>query len=195
MPKWLPLKCAGDQPLLQESYRIPKFPIPPSQRTSHAPHANLFSGLRSYRRATATQQRSNPRNSSQVALPPDFDWQAYLDYNTDIRAFGVNSMEFAAGHYLSYGYKERRVYKRIPLVVRYTACGGLMNQHYSHLAAITLAVALGADVILPAAVRRDSFAHYFSADPKRNEVEWTPVPFETLWDMHYITDYLQGTCC
>ncbi len=55
-----------------------------------------------------------------------------------------------------------KVYKRIPLVVRYTACGGLFNQHYSHVAALSLALALGADVILPAAVKRDSFANYFS---------------------------------
>jgi hypothetical protein len=62
------------------------------------------------------------------------------------------------------------VYKRVPLVVRYTACGGLFNQHYSHVAALALALALGADVVLPAAVKRDSFAHYFSQDPSKNQV-------------------------
>lgn len=127
----------------------------------------------------------------------DFDWQAYLDYNPDVRRFGVNTQELAAGHYATYGYREGRVsgclegwgqsakapcllsglftrvypavacircqctplqhrapapfipselqaglhtlriasgtshpqnYKRIPLVVRYTACGGLFDQ-------------------------------------------------------------------
>lgn len=63
-----------------------------------------------------------------------------------------------------------QVYKRIPLVVRYTACGGLFNQHYSHVAALSLALALGGDVVLPAAVKRDSFANYFSQDPSKNQV-------------------------
>lgn len=63
-----------------------------------------------------------------------------------------------------------QVYKRVPLVLRYTACGGLFNQHYSHLAALALVLALGGDVILPAGVKRDSFAHYFSQDPSKNQV-------------------------
>lgn len=62
------------------------------------------------------------------------------------------------------------MYKRVPLVVRYTACGGLFNQHYSHVAALSLALALGGDVVLPPGVKRDSFAHYFSQDPSKNEV-------------------------
>ncbi len=71
---------------------------------------------------------------------------------------------------MTYGAKEGRLYRRIPLILRYTACGGLMNQHYSHIAALTLAAALGADVVLPHAVRRDSFANYFSEDPDKNKV-------------------------
>ena len=63
-----------------------------------------------------------------------------------------------------------QVYKRVPLLVRYTACGGLFNQHYSHVAALSLALALGGDVVLPAAVKRDSFANYFSQDPTKNQV-------------------------
>lgn len=62
------------------------------------------------------------------------------------------------------------MYRRVPLIVRYTACGGLFNQHYSHIAALSLALALGGDVLLPAAVKRDSFANYFSQDPKKNQV-------------------------
>jgi hypothetical protein len=43
-----------------------------------------------------------------------------------------------------------------------------MNQHYSHVAAMTIAAELGADVILPYALRRDSFRNYFNPDPSKN---------------------------
>ena len=41
-------------------------------------------------------------------------------------------------------------------------CAGLINQQYSHIAAFTLAAVLGAEIVLPPAAKRDSFAHYFS---------------------------------
>jgi hypothetical protein len=80
----------------------------------------------------------------------------------------------------------------VPVVLRYTACGGLLNQHYSHVAALALAVALGADVLLPPGVKRDSFAHYFSQDPTRNEVAWSAVPFDSLWDGEALHAWLRG---
>jgi hypothetical protein len=103
-------------------------------------------------------------------LPPAFDWKAYLDYNPDLPKVGITTVQLAAQHFHDNGKKEGRVHKRIPLVLRYTACGGLMNQHYSHLAALVMAVSLGADVILPGALKRDTFAHYFSQNPSKNEV-------------------------
>jgi hypothetical protein len=115
-------------------------------------------------------------------LPPGFDWRAYLAYNPDVRAFGVNTAATAAGHYLAYGAKEGRLHRRIPAALRYTACGGLANQHYSHVAALTLAVALGVDVLLPDAAARDTFAHYFSEDPTKNRVQWRGAPLASLWD-------------
>lgn len=87
---------------------------------------------------------------------------------------------------MSHGYAENRVYTRIPLLLRYTACGGLMNQHYSHIAAITLAAALGADIMIPQALTRDSFASSFHMDPSRNKMQWTTAPFESMWDIDYI---------
>lgn len=73
--------------------------------------------------------------------------------------------------------------------MRYTACTGLINQHYSHIAAFSLAAALGAELILPPAVCRDSFAHYFSMNREKNEVRWSPVPLESLLDVDAIIDY------
>jgi hypothetical protein len=43
-----------------------------------------------------------------------------------------------------------------------------MNQHYSHVAAMTIAMEIGADVILPYALKRDSFGKYFNPDPSKN---------------------------
>jgi len=48
------------------------------------------------------------------------------------------------------------------VLLRYTACTGLINQQYSHIAAFSLAAVLGAEIVLPPAAKRDSFAHYFS---------------------------------
>ena len=69
------------------------------------------------------------------------------------------------------------------IILRYTACAGLINQHYSHIAALTLAAALKASVVMPPAVRRDSYAKYFSIFKEKNEVEWTPAPLDTLLDV------------
>lgn len=91
-------------------------------------------------------------------LPDNFDWKAYIDYNPDVRASGIHNFKQVAAHYRLYGHRENRLYQRIPLLVRYTACGGLMNQHYSHIAALTIASALGGDVMLAPALQRGSFS-------------------------------------
>jgi hypothetical protein len=62
-----------------------------------------------------------------------------------------------------------------------------MNQHYSHIAALTLAAALNASVVMPPAVKRDSYAKYFSIFKDKNEVQWTPAPLDTLLDVKSIT--------
>ena len=60
------------------------------------------------------------------------------------------------------GRAEGRIYKRLRVLLRYTACTGLINQHYSHIASFVLAAVLGAEVVLPPAAKRDSFGNYFS---------------------------------
>lgn len=82
-------------------------------------------------------------------------------YHPDLKRLGVVSADQAKQHYLQQGRTEGRPYKRLRVLMRYTACTGLINQHYSHIAAFSLAAALGAELILPPAVCRDSFAHYF----------------------------------
>ena len=52
--------------------------------------------------------------------------------------------------------------RRLRLLLRYIAGTGLINQHYSHVAALGLATMLGAEVVLPPAMHRSSFEHIFS---------------------------------
>ncbi|PSC70539.1 alternative oxidase [Micractinium conductrix] len=122
-------------------------------------------------------------------LPADFDPQAYLMYHPDLRALGITTADHAKAHYLQEGRAQGRPYKRLRVLLRYTACTGLINQQYSHIAAFALAAALGAELVLPPAVCRDSFAHYFSVYKEKNEVRWSPVPLETLLDVDAIMAY------
>ncbi|EFN51509.1 hypothetical protein CHLNCDRAFT_140196 [Chlorella variabilis] len=107
----------------------------------------------------AGEQEQEPE--AYPGLPRDFDAQAYLMYHPDLRKLGMSTADEAKQHYLQQGRAEGRPYKRLRVLLRYTACTGLINQHYSHIAAFTLAAALGAELVLPPAVCRDSFAHYF----------------------------------
>ena len=66
---------------------------------------------------------------------------------------------------------------------------GLVNQLYSHIAALALAAHLGAEVILPPAAKRDSFEHYFSVFKERNEVLWSAGPLESLLDVDHLISF------
>jgi hypothetical protein len=118
-----------------------------------------------------------------------FDWQTYLLYYPDLVAAGVATEEAAKQHYVRWGKTEGRIPRRLRVLLRYTACTGLINQHYSHIAAFTLAAALNAELVLPPAVQRDSFAKYFSMRKDENEVNWSPVPLSTLLDVARIIQY------
>jgi hypothetical protein len=119
-----------------------------------------------------------------MPVPADFDWRAYLLRYPDLRAAGLRTPEAAAQHYAASGSAEHRSYAKVPLVLRYTACQGLFNQMYAHLNALALAAFLGADVVVPPSVYRESFAKYFSMlDPSRNEVKWAPAPAGALLDV------------
>lgn len=68
--------------------------------------------------------------------------------------------------------------------LRYTACTGLVNQQYSHIAAFTLAAALGvSEVHLPPAAVRDSFGHKFSIHQEHNQMQWFPARTGCLLDV------------
>lgn len=86
--------------------------------------------------------------SSSESPATTFDWLAYLDYNPDV-ARSYSSQTLAQHHFVWRGMAEKRLAQRIPLVLRYSACGGLMNQHYSHVAAFSIARLLGAGASAP----------------------------------------------
>ena len=69
---------------------------------------------------------------------------------------------------------------------------GLMNQHYSHVAALALAVVLHANVVVPPALSRNSFDAYFSMDPSKNKVTWAAAATSTMWDTAHLHAYWKG---
>ncbi len=60
---------------------------------------------------------------------------------------------------------------------------------YAHLGALVLADFLGAEVVLPPSVYRESFSKYFSMDLSRNEVHWTPTDTGALLDVEALQEH------
>uniref|UniRef100_A0A383W2H7 O-fucosyltransferase family protein n=1 Tax=Tetradesmus obliquus TaxID=3088 RepID=A0A383W2H7_TETOB len=121
-----------------------------------------------------------------IPEPADFNWKSYLLRYPDLRSGNIRTKQAAAWHYTQKGHKEHRSFAKIPILLRYTACQGLFNQMYAHLNALVLADYLGADVMLPPSVYRESFSKYFSMDLKKNEVKWTPADTGALLDVDAI---------
>lgn len=122
-------------------------------------------------------------------VPVDFDWKAYITLYPDLEKAGVTSEAAAKKHFKKDGEREGRIWKRLRVVMRYTACTGLMNQHYSHIHAFALSAMLGAELVLPPGVRRSSFEDKTSLFKEQNVAKWMPVPMESLWDVEYIIKY------
>lgn len=139
---------------------------------------------------SSTRQRLGPKGelpaADSIEEPADFDWKAYVLRYPDLRSGNIRTRKAAAWHYTQTGHKEGRSYAKVPILLRYTACQGLFNQMYAHLNALVLAEYLGADVMLPPSVYRESFSKYFSMDLKKNEVKWTPADTGALLDVESI---------
>lgn len=136
--------------------------------------------------AAATREPYKPSVSAQAPLallPLGFDRDTYLQYNPELRASGVRSRSQAKQHYRKFGRQEGRLFRRQRVVLRYTAGTGLINQHYCHIAAFAVAAAVGAEVVLPSAAKRNSFGQIFSLKPDENEVQWAPAPLDRILDV------------
>lgn len=68
-----------------------------------------------------------------------------------------------------------------------------MNQHYSHISALTLAhLAKAKRVIWPPMQERESFNKRYHPDVTRNEQGWVYLDATTLWDMDFIQKAMKG---
>jgi hypothetical protein len=113
----------------------------------------------------------------------------------------------ALQHFQTRGYREGRIYKRVPLVLgwaalprtsqgplfcacrgeslpllpplfyRYVSFGGLTNQMYGHTSAMTLAAALGCGLIIPPGVVRNGYDKVYSNRAEANEMHYTYSAF------------------
>jgi len=79
--------------------------------------------------------------------------------------------------------------KQTRIIIQYTACGGLVNQLYSTIAAIAIATTMGAELVLPPAVHRDSFAKHFSTKKENNDVDWYASPLDEILDVDRLRDH------
>lgn len=139
-----------------------------------------------------TYSPNGPPLTPEAQLPQTFDWHAYLQYHPELVAAGIGTQEQAEQHYRRYGSREGRLYRRQRIIIRYTAGTGLINQHYCHINAFALAAALGAEIVLPPAAKRDSFGLYFSTVPKDNQVSWAPASLDHILDVATITKRWQA---
>lgn len=128
------------------------------------------------------------------SLPADFDWQAYLKWNPELLHEGITTQRAAAKHYSDIGRGQGLVYRDFKLTLRYTACGGLMNQHYSHISALTLAHLAHADtVIWPPMQERSSFNKRYHPHADKNEQSWVYLDADSLWDLENIKQSVKNT--
>jgi hypothetical protein len=119
-------------------------------------------------------------DSSLATLPQDFDWKAYKIFNPDF-AGKLNTEADAKEHYLAHGLQQRRLYKRVPITISYTATWGLCNQLFSHLSLLAVASAFSnATLVLSPAYSR---ADYQGTWNFRKE------PVETLLDLDKMASY------
>ena len=164
-----------------------------SSRTQQAQTAQQAAQQQA-RQQAAQQTAANSKLPADIAaqVPPDFDWSTYLLYHPELREQEhVQTEDDAKLHYVEKGRAEGRFYKRLRVLLRYTACTGLINQQYSHIAAFSLSAVLGAELVLAPAVKRDSFANYFSTFKDQNEVSWTAAPLSSLLDVESIVHFWQ----
>ena len=81
----------------------------------------------------ATRSAPDVWNSTEVDSPPyGFDWQTYLAYYPDLAQSGINSEGQALQHYLQHGRQEGRLFKRLKVLLHYTACTGEALQPSLH---------------------------------------------------------------
>lgn len=123
--------------------------------------------------------------------PKAFNWRSYLALNPDLEQSGIDSEFKAKQHFIQHGKLEGRAFRDFKVRMHYTACTGLINQQYSHIAAFILSSAIGAELVLPPALMRNSFGSYYSLLKEKNEVLWEAAPADMLLDVERIIEAWQ----
>eukprot|EP01023_Acetabularia_acetabulum_P032553 TRINITY_DN303_c0_g1_i3.p1 TRINITY_DN303_c0_g1~~TRINITY_DN303_c0_g1_i3.p1 ORF type:complete len:523 (+),score=52.65 TRINITY_DN303_c0_g1_i3:247-1815(+) len=118
-------------------------------------------------------------------IPRGWDWRVYMQYYPEISLQNNGKFDSltALQHYNEFGQFNEYIPRKINMVVRYTACSGLVNQQYAHIASISIAVLLGAKLILPPSLQRLTFNSSFTNTP------WKQLPTDHVLDMEYVTQY------
>jgi hypothetical protein len=70
--------------------------------------------------------------------------------------------------------------------------GGLCNQVYAHLVASILAMHCGADIIVPPALKRNSFEGVFTGNASTTSSKYTMMPFASLFNKDVLFNHLLG---
>eukprot|EP01026_Neomeris_dumetosa_P054535 TRINITY_DN4910_c0_g1_i1.p1 TRINITY_DN4910_c0_g1~~TRINITY_DN4910_c0_g1_i1.p1 ORF type:complete len:539 (-),score=49.49 TRINITY_DN4910_c0_g1_i1:945-2561(-) len=126
-------------------------------------------------------------------LPLGFNWKSYARYYPDVMPEGEGqwllSENTVVKHYLEVGNFERRIARKLNVVIRYVATSGLINQQYAHICALVLATVTGAKLVMPNALVRDSFDKEFNLDQTKNKMDWNPVDLSQIIDTKYLQEY------
>ncbi len=69
------------------------------------------------------------------------------------------------------------MYKKPRVLLRYTTCGTTMEQHYAHIAGLTIAAALGGDVVVPP---------WLAATDAEQSSSQQPQSFREVWDAEHL---------
>jgi hypothetical protein len=132
---------------------------------------------------------SHRRFSSQPSV--SYPWQQSLPWNPDVSA--PDTSKAAEQHVLVHSTGQHSEFRHVELTLRYTACGGLVNQHYCHLAALALAhLANVSHVIWPPMQERQSFNLRYHSEAHKNEQSWTYLDATTVWDLEAVQANMIG---
>lgn len=126
-----------------------------------------------------------------------FNWFDYKFYTTFYEDIGARRWSYrqALAHYKHIGRFEGRLAAPVVVRLKYIACGGLCNQLYSHIHAFIIARALGADVVVPPALRRSSFGDIVSSrtnltkEERKMQASWLFEPVDSILDVERMAQY------
>eukprot|EP01026_Neomeris_dumetosa_P053225 TRINITY_DN4750_c0_g1_i4.p1 TRINITY_DN4750_c0_g1~~TRINITY_DN4750_c0_g1_i4.p1 ORF type:complete len:572 (-),score=35.73 TRINITY_DN4750_c0_g1_i4:258-1760(-) len=159
-----------------------------------------------------------PRNREGIErgwhTPNGWDWRVYMRYYPETIQWskGHINENVALQHFNEVGRYEGRIPRKMNMIVRYTTCGNIVEQQYSHMSAIALSTLLGAKLIMPPLFKKDSKQNWkqFSQNlvlntseiieiwsRKGHEIEFNETLQQTIPDMDnpetaYLQDFYEG---